>query len=187
MADIVRDPRWEKEAPGVVSHVAVMGGVVELADGQIQMDPEANNNSYDLAAARFVYDTLRDDTRVWFLVVTRHAAAACQLPRTSFDGSAHPMARRLASVVRPSLQGLWERVHRTEIERMLAHDGTPMRCNPDWFRASFLEPNAPASLGKEDDVWPWVRGFMEYDGLTTVAAVRPMHRFQPLTPLTTPL
>ena len=118
MAHILRDGRWDDLAPGVVSHVVAMGGVVtENSSAPFQMDPDANNNAPDLGAARFVYDTLREDRRFWFLVVTRHAAAACQLPRTAFDGSAHPMARRLSAVMGPALQKLWERVHRTEVER----------------------------------------------------------------------
>ena len=116
MAAILRDERWERTAPGVVSHVTAMGGADILADGSIQMSIDGSNNKFDPAAASFVYSTLNADRRFWLIVVTRFAAAACQLPRSSFDGSVHPMARRLSAVMAPSLQKLWERCHLTEIE-----------------------------------------------------------------------
>ena len=92
MANVLKDERWEQLAPGTVSHVAAMGGV-ELNNETLRIDPEANNNTYDPPSARFVYDKLLAETRFYFLVVTRHAAMECQLPRGAFDGSAHPVAR----------------------------------------------------------------------------------------------
>ena len=67
-------------------------------------------------------------------------------------------------------------VHRSEEERKAKRDGLPMRCNVDWFRATFLEAEAPASLGGEDDIWGYVKGFNEYDGLATVVATTLTHR-----------
>ena len=80
--------------------------------------------------------------------MTRHAAAACQLPRTAFDGSAHPMARRLSWASGVALQKLWVRVNHPEVERMLAHDKLPMTRDPSWFRTSFLEPSAPTNWAR---------------------------------------
>ena len=85
------------------------------------------------------------------------------------------MARRLSAVMAPSLQKLWERCHLTEMERMLQHDNLPMRVNPKWFRQTFLDTDAPPALGPKDEVWPHVRGFNEYDGLTTVVAATATH------------
>ena len=175
MAAVLRDPRWDELAPGVVSHIAAMGGTVKMADGHVRMDPEANNNAFDTASARHVYETLLADPRFWFLVVTRHAAAECQLPRGAFDGSSHPVALRLTRVQRPSLLALWQRCHKTEVERLVGDDDLPMRCNPTWFAEQFLEADAPKDLGKQSDIWPYVRGFCEYDGLTTVVAATATH------------
>eukprot|EP00662_Eupelagonemidae_sp_cell21_P013325 gene13325-15423_t len=41
-----------------------------------------------------------------------------------------------------------------------------MRCDAKWFAGLFLVPQTPPSLGPADDVWQWVKGFNEYDGLT---------------------
>ena len=79
--------RWEALAPGVVSHVTIMGAADILSDGTLQMSLDGSNNKFDPAAASFVYSTLNADPRFWLIVVMRFAAAACQLPRTSFDGS----------------------------------------------------------------------------------------------------
>ena len=84
--------RWEALAPGVVSHVTIMGAADILSDGTLQMSLDGSNNKFDPAAASFVYSTLNADPRFWLIVVMRFAAAACQLPRTSFDGSVHPTA-----------------------------------------------------------------------------------------------
>ena len=175
MAAILADPRWEELAPGVVSHVVAMGGAVEGEDGVIRADPDAANNASDLQSARTVYDAMRDDSRFWFIVVTRWAAAVSQLPRSAFDGSSHPVALRLTKAQAPSLQKLWERVHMTEVERLLAHDPMPMTRSPEWFRTTFLEAQTPTSLGKKDYIWPYVRGFSEYDGLATVVAATVIH------------
>jgi len=158
-----------------VSHVTAMGGADIMDDGSIKMSLDGSNNKFDPAAASYVYNTLNADRRFWFIVVTRFAAAACQLPRSSFDGSVHPMARRLSAIMAPSMQKLWERCHLTEMERMLKHDNLAMRVNPSWFRQTFLDADAPRGLGKDDAVWPWVRGFNEYDGLTMVIAATATH------------
>ena len=50
-----------------------------------------------------------------------------------------------------------------------------MRCDPAWFRETFLEDSAPASMQSADDIWPYVRGFNEYDGLATVVAATISH------------
>uniref|UniRef100_A0A7S2I1A3 Sulfotransferase domain-containing protein n=1 Tax=Haptolina brevifila TaxID=156173 RepID=A0A7S2I1A3_9EUKA len=50
----------------------------------------------------------------------------------------------------------------------------PMRANPLWFRTTFLEKTAPERLDVTDDIWPFIRGFNEYDGLTTVVAATAM-------------
>lgn len=175
MAAVVADPRWEELAPGAVSSVVVMGGVLEGDDGQVRMDPSAANCAFDVPAAEAVHAALEADKRIPFAVVTRHCAAACQLPRCAFDGSLHPVALRLTSVARPSLQTLWQRVHRSEEERKAKRDGLPMRCDPSWFRATFLESDMPDSLGADDEIWEYVKGFNEYDGLATVVATTMTH------------
>ena len=50
-----------------------------------------------------------------------------------------------------------------------------MSRDAEWFRQTFLELDAPSSLSKDDDPWPYVRGFLEYDGLATVVAATAVH------------
>ena len=103
MAQCLGHPRWETEAPGVVSAVTVMCSAAHGPEG-IALDEEAQNARYDLKAARYVYSTLQAQRDIRFTVVTRHSAAACRLQRNSLNGSLHPVAKRLASTGRPNLQ-----------------------------------------------------------------------------------
>ena len=63
----------------------------------------------------------------------------------------------------------------TEVERLVTAEKMAMRNDVEWFRTTFLEPDAPATLSKDDDPWPYVRGFSEYDGLATVVAAMATH------------
>jgi len=170
MAMVLRDERWDAVAPGVVSHIVLMGGIARVEQDKIAIDESAANNAFDLKSSRFVYERLLADDRFEVIVVTRHAASACQLPKKAIDGSSHPIAHRLAAVKKPSLQKLWWRSHQTMAQRTKARDPLPERCDPSWFRKTYLEPTAPSSLGADDDVWPYIKGFNEYDGLSTVVA-----------------
>ena len=173
MAMALRDPRWEQMAPGVVTHIVLMSGIVRSIDEdgktRISMDKTASNNNFDLLSAEFVYNRLEGDDRFEIIVVTRYAASACQLPRKAIDGSSHPIANRLTAVEKPSLQKLWQRTHTSMTERKAAKDPLPARCDPAWFRKTYLMKDAPP-LNAEDDVWQYIKGFNEYDGLTTVVA-----------------
>ena len=175
MAAMIDDPRWEQLAPGVISSVVVMGGVREDADGRVRLDPTAANNTFDLPSSTKMHERLQADERIRFAIVTRHCASACQMPRCAFDGSLHPVALRLTAVAKPSLQKLWERTHRSQQAREQCKDALPMRCDPAWFCDTFLQEGAPASMGPADDIWPYVRGFNEYDGLATVVAATISH------------
>ena len=85
------------------------------------------------------------------------------------------MARRFLSFIEPSLQKLWECCHLTELERELRENKLPMRCNAIWFHSTFLRADAPTRLTSTDKVWPYFRGFIEYDGLTMVVATIAAH------------
>ena len=171
MSQMMDDPRWDAQAVETIACVAAMGGMTEQDGGSLVMDPSAANNAFDVPAAKRAYDRLQEQLGARFIVVTRHAASACQMPRRALDGSMHPVAQRLSGVAKPALQTLWERVHRTAEERKEMNDSLPMRCDAPWFRGTFLESTAPADLGPKESCWPFVKGFNEYDGLTTVIAV----------------
>ena len=170
MAVALRDPRWSEWGRDVVEVVSASGALLMNEDGRLMMDGTAQNNAFDLESAEYVHRILEQEPNVQFMVVSRFAAMACQLPRSAIDGSSHPLAKRLSGVAEPSLQKLWERVHLTEEERAAKGDALPMRCSPSWFRNTFLVEDAP-ELTADDLVWSNVRGFNEYDGLNTIAAV----------------
>ena len=170
MAALIDDSRWAEAARGTVGGIVLMGGVVDRPGEGVELDATAQNNAFDLPSAQRVFAHFRDQKEMSFTVVTRHSAAACQLPRSAFDGSAHAVAVRLTTVAKPSLQKLWERAQRTKEEREAVKDALPMRCDAAWFRSTFLEASAPARLTGADDIWPFVKGFNEYDGIATVAA-----------------
>eukprot|EP01062_Namystynia_karyoxenos_P063145 TRINITY_DN55966_c0_g1_i1.p2 TRINITY_DN55966_c0_g1~~TRINITY_DN55966_c0_g1_i1.p2 ORF type:complete len:387 (+),score=98.65 TRINITY_DN55966_c0_g1_i1:80-1240(+) len=177
MAACLKDPRWAEWGRATVAAVTVQGGVRDEG-GRLVMDPAAANSAFDLASAAAVYSQLRQEAAAGgprFVVASRHAAVAAQVPRGAVSGSAHPVARRLAASARRSLQLLWQRVHRSEPERREAGDALPLRCDPAWYRAAFLSPEAPAGLTAADEVWEHIRGFNEYDGLATVAAALSPH------------
>merc|ERR1712008_536508 len=172
MAAVIDDPRWE-HAKAVVSCVVAMGGVVFDDDGKPRMDDKAANNAFDVKSATRVYEHLQEAS--WpspkFLVVSRFAAGACQMPRKALDGAGHPVALRFVGVSEPGLQKLWERSHRTKEEREEAKDALPMRCDPAWFKGTFLREDIPETLGAKDRMWEYVKGFNEYDGLTAIVGI----------------
>ena len=172
MASLLEHPEWPKLSKGVVGGVVMMSGAVKQDNGSggVSLDPSAQNNAFDLPSATKVFDHFSSDGETELVVVTRHSAAACQMPRSAFDGSPHALGVRLTTVAKPSLQKLWERCGNTKEQREALKDALPMRCDAAWFRGTFLEESCPPALGPHDDIWPYVKGFNEYDGLATIAA-----------------
>ena len=125
MATLLEHPEWAKASKGTVGGVVMMSGATlqDNGSGGVSLDASAQNNAFDLPAATKVldqtlplplplpkvFDHFSSDREVKLVVLTRHSAAACQLPRSAFDGSPHPVGVRLTTVAKPSLQKLWER------------------------------------------------------------------------------
>merc|ERR1719284_1209611 len=176
MDAVLEDPRWVAHRD-VVLAIAAMGGVNRQEDGTLMMDPTAANNAFDLPSAERVYAKLqsKENRNPPFIVVSRHAASACQMPRSALDGSNHPVALRFVGVSGPALQKLWERCFRSKAERDAANDSLPMRCDEAWFRTTFLDASAPSSLEANCMIWPFVKGFNEYDALNVIAVVAACH------------
>ena len=61
MAALLRDPRWSELAHDTVSHVVIMGGLIEAEDGELLADAGATNNTYDPKSAAMVYGSLIKD------------------------------------------------------------------------------------------------------------------------------
>merc|ERR1712166_117913 len=104
MAEAIRDPRWRGWGRDVVKVVSASGALLMDENGRLMMDGTAQNNAFDLESAEYVHNALAQEPNVQFMVVSRFAAMACQLPRSAIDGSAHPVAKRLSGVAAPSRQ-----------------------------------------------------------------------------------
>ena len=96
------------------------------------------------------------------VIVSRHAAYKCPMPRTIYDDMArtgHPIGRRLRDSQRASIEHLWQRAASPEGADRL---GLPMRCDKAWFCKTFckgegLERNAGESI------WDLIVSFNMYD------------------------
>ena len=134
MAALLDHPGWAEAARGIVSGVVMMGGATLLPGGGVGLDSTAQNNAFDLPSAAKVFDHFSADRETELIVLTRHSAAACQLPRSAFDGSPHALGIRLTTVAKPSLQKLWERCANSKEAREAIKDALPMRCDAAWCR-----------------------------------------------------
>jgi len=155
-ADFIRDHELlfaEKTA-----RVAIMGGVATDKSGAsdfMQIDPTAQNFSFDLESARFVFERCQA-LGVSMIVLSRAAAYAASVPAFIYDELAtlgHPVALRLRESQLIAIASLWGRA------RLPAGDegrlGLPARCDRTWFSQTFC---GGTSLDFDDDrsIWPYV-------------------------------
>eukprot|EP01065_Artemidia_motanka_P015599 TRINITY_DN19349_c0_g1_i2.p1 TRINITY_DN19349_c0_g1~~TRINITY_DN19349_c0_g1_i2.p1 ORF type:complete len:275 (+),score=104.95 TRINITY_DN19349_c0_g1_i2:417-1241(+) len=169
MAGYVEDPRWV-EVGAAVSVVSIQAGVVPQ-DGALVCDDAAANCAFDTDSAQTVFSSLQRLSAACSLglvVCSRHAAGACKVPKQAVAGP-HPIAKRLQLSAKSSLRRLWQRTHMSPEDRQRSRDSLPARCNPEWFRKTFLLPDTPPDVDAACDVWEHIAGFNEYDGLATVA------------------
>ena len=169
-----------------VHSVTIMGGV-ELSDEVLNTSPPqrpgapaaaaedillvpdtANNNTFDMEAARGFYRKVQS-LSIRLNVCTRFSAYGCPMPRKVYDAMAatgSPIARRLMDVQRTSIEDLWRRCNATGAERL----GLPERCNKPWYCKTFLKGAGEDRRGDES-IWDLVQQFNFYDVLALVYAV----------------
>lgn len=87
------------------------------------------------------------------------------------------VAQRLVNQIRAKMQRLWERVHRSEVERLLLNDSLPTDRDPSWFRRLNIELSAP-KLGQVAHRRPSKR----YPHTDAVATARPPSSALPCAP-----
>jgi len=167
-AAVLQDARWA-ELRHIVSCVVHMGGVILNANGFIELDASAFNNHCDLEAATFTYDALRRENHISFWVVSRHAAGACKLARNDFACCMCPVSREFLKRTEALSQSVWDRCHHSKFRRMAVGDKLPMRCDPDWYRATFTSMTAVDN--QCDEIWPHVQNCSVCDSLATLVAV----------------
>ena len=92
------------------------------------------------------------------IIVSRHAAYACPMPRSIYDDMAstgHSVGMRLRDTQRGSIESLWKRACAEGSDRL----GLPGRCDKQWFRQTFLNDKGSGRTGG-DSVWDLVVSFM---------------------------
>jgi hypothetical protein len=126
---------------------------------------------FDVPSAEFFYRRCQE-LGVELVVVSRHAAGACPVPRSMYDSIAetkHPVALRLRAAQRFSIVGLWKRACAPE-----GSDGRlnlPARCSREWFLNTFCKGKSLPEGSADEDVWNIVATFNMYDTLALVASV----------------
>ena len=156
--------------------VTIMGGVepFDTDDGLPLVPDTANNNAFDMNAARELYAQCQN-LRVPLIILSRYAAYACPMPRDIYDDMAwtgHPIGLRLQTTQRQSIEGLWQRAASEDQERRM---GLPKRCNKQWFCSTFCKGQG-LSRTCDDSIWDLVVSFNMYDPLALMACVPDLRR-----------
>jgi len=135
------------------------------------MPDTANNNTFDMPAAIFLYTRLQE-LNIKVNVLTRFAAYGCPLPRDIYDemqATGSPIALRLFDVQRKSIEELWKRCNSTGEARR----GLPPRCSKEWYMKTFLGGQG-ADRSLDDSIWDLVVHFNMYDPMALILAVPPL-------------
>jgi hypothetical protein len=158
-----------------IKQVVIMGGVetqedtVKLTNGFLTPN-NANNNSFDMNSATYLYQTLQT-LEVPTITVTREVAYVAQVPFSIYDqmeATRNPIGICLKSRQKPALQHLWEAAISP---RGSSLRGTlPDDRDRDWFIRVFCGGNIPNEL-INNDIWPYVSSFNLYDPTALYAAV----------------
>jgi len=177
MTDAARFVR-ENEALFVqkTQSVTIMGGVepFDVDDGLPLVPDTANNNTFDMSAAKELY-TRCQDLRVPLVILSRYAAYACPMPRDIYDDMAwtgHPIGLRLQTTQRQSIEGLWQRAASEDDEKRM---GLPQRCNKQWFCSTFCKGRG-LDRTCDESIWDLVVSFNMYDPLALMACVPDLRR-----------
>jgi len=156
--------------------VTIMGGVesFDLEDGLPLVPDTANNNTFDMSAAKELYGRCQD-LRVPLIILSRYAAYACPMPRDIYDDMAwtgHPIGLRLQTTQRQSIEGLWQRAASEDEEKRM---GLPKRCDKRWFCSTFCKGRG-LDRTRDESIWDLVVFFNMYDPLALMACVPDLRR-----------
>mmetsp|Transcript_47914 Transcript_47914/g.158786 ORF Transcript_47914/g.158786 Transcript_47914/m.158786 type:complete len:301 (-) Transcript_47914:260-1162(-) len=133
-------------------------------------DPAAANNRVDLEAARAMYHCAQEMS-VPLVILSRHVAHACRLPRQLFDmllehcGS---LGAELAEEQRSSTRLLWQQACAPLGDS--ARGSLADRCDRNWFLKTFCR-SADINLHDTEDIWPYIESLHVYNPLSMLAAV----------------
>lgn len=168
-----------------VRRVVIMGGVVATRDGMrpeldqhehLIPDPTAQNHQFDLESTQFLYEELQMNG-VALTVVSRFAASAAKVQRSLYDNMAatgHPVGIRIYNAQRRAIEELWNRTWMAGDDPRRA--GLPERCDPDWFRKTFLGGQG-IDRHQGQVIWDLVCTFQLYDPMTLIAAIPTLRNY----------
>ena len=155
------DGNWQALFVQKTRSVTIMGGVepFDPVDTEKLLVPDtAQNNVFDKEAAAYFYRRCQE-LRVPLIVVSRHAAYKCPMPRSIYDDMAktnHPIGKRLRDSQQGSIEHLWSRAAAPEGPGRL---GLPMRCDKAWFCNTFCSGNG-GDRTADDSIWDLIISFM---------------------------
>jgi hypothetical protein len=163
-----------------VKEVVVMGGVESSTEpgeyqplldecGYMVAEKRASNNEFDYPSAVTVYRMVQS-FGIPLIVVSRHAASACKIPKAVYDDLAalgHPEGVRLRDMQRAALLDIWHQLH---LPPESADRSFNKQLTVDWFRSFFLGGDG-THLTREDDPWSLVKDLAVYDAVTVLAAI----------------
>ena len=145
MTDVAEFMKEEKDLfIEKTKNVCIMGGVKDFDDeerkkGGLRIKPDsAYNNQCDMEASEYVY-AMCQEWKVPMIVLTRHAAYACPIPRVVYEDMAktgHPIAVRLYNEQKNSILSLWKRA--TSPIGDPTREELPDRCDKEWFCKTFM-------------------------------------------------
>lgn len=167
-----------------VQELVIMGGVkcnkddngVSLATVagpdkvQYLVPDDAANNAFDWAAAQYVYQWAQEH-KVPLVVIMRWAPYACQFPFAHYDSLAQTgsaVGANLLSRQKPSINQLWAAANSEAGSPVRGK--LPMSRDRAWFVKTFCKGIDPG-VGGQEEVWPFVDSFNQYDPMAVLAAV----------------
>jgi hypothetical protein len=154
--------------------VVIMGGVEPWGkdDAPVILAPDtANNNTYDMNAARFLYRRVQE-LGIPLIVITRWAAYAAKVPVTCYNDLAFSgswIGCRLRNAQRADIEGLWSRA--VSPSGSVVRAELPDRCDRAWFLKTFCAGADASSRSASDTIWDLVAGFVQYDTIAALAAI----------------
>lgn len=106
------------------------------------------------------------------LIISRHLAAACRLPRGLFDAledHGGRLGQILANEQREAIESLWQQACAPpdDLKKRL---GLPPRCDRNWFLKTFCNGK---DVESDNDVWAAVESINVYNPLSLISALQP--------------
>jgi inosine-uridine nucleoside N-ribohydrolase len=155
-----------------VSKIVLQGGYTVSPNGKLEPDESANNNRYDMEAAKY-FHTFMQDNKIPSTVYTKVAAFATPLTSKLFAEMAetnHPLGKHLRKVQVEQDLSFYKTASNPDPELRFA----PFM-DQEWFlknKTSWFDSEPPKSTAypEEQEVIPWLTKVIVYDALAALGA-----------------